>query len=329
MPRPTYELAHCVVCGHAEAYVVADAGDIRAEVEALWAFHERRLRPDTPTAHLLDRVAFSEHPALRIVRCRDCGLVYRNPVERARELTEIYARDATHPDVLRALHETQLAAQGAQAKRLRRVLGRSGSGLEVGSYVGAFLRAAQAEGLQMEGLDVNPGVNAFTRSLGFTVHDGDLTSFDTTRRFDAIAVWNTFDQLAEPRRTLSAAHTLLRPGGVLALRVPNGAVYAALRQRLAHGSTSARTIMALNNLLGFPYRTGFSPESLTRLLGETGFDVIDVRGDVLVPTADEWTRRWARVEETAVKWLLGVVARRSPRWAPWFEMYARRRVQTI
>jgi len=328
MAPAAYQLAHCVVCGHADADVLADADDVRAEMEELWAFHERRIRAGTPPRRLLDRVAFSERPALQIVRCRECGLVYRNPVERAHELTEIYARDDVSPDLLRALHDTQLGAVRAQAARLRRAIGRGGSGLEVGSYVGAFLRAARDEGLAVEGVDVNAAANDFARSLGLTVHDGDLVAFDRSRRFDAIAIWNTFDQLAEPRAALAAAHELLRPHGVLAIRVPNGAAYAALRDRLETGSPIARrvarAVLAFNNLLGFPYRAGFSPTSLGRLLGETGFEVFGVHGDVLVPTADEWTRRWARVEERVVKRVLAVAARRDPGHAPWFEVYARR-----
>ena len=61
-----------------------------------------------------------------------------------------------------------------------------------------------------------------------------------------------------------------------------------------------------------------------KLLGETGFRVEHVRGDVLVPIADEWTRPWARREEAVVKRLTGTVVRRRPRWAPWIEVYARR-----
>jgi hypothetical protein len=106
------------------------------------------------------------------------------------------------------------------------------------------------------------------------------------------------------------------------VRVPNGAFYARF-VRDASGKASApgplaRLLLAHNNLLGFPYRHGFTPSSLTRLVQDCGFEVIRVRGDALVPTADRWTRSWARIEERIVK---------SPalRWlAPWFEIYARR-----
>ena len=318
--KPAYELTRCAVCGAAESEEIADADAVRREVELLWAFHGKRLRPATPPERLMDRVAFSEHPPFRLVACARCGLVYRNPIERTHELNEIYAAAAPAPELLRALYDAQRRAYRAQAGRLLRALGRRGTGLEVGSYVGAFLSAARDVGLQVEGLDVNPNVNRFARDLGFTVHDGDLESFDAGRTFDAVAIWNTFDQLPDPRAALHAAWRLLRDGGVLAIRVPNGAFYRAHRT----GGRMARLALAHNNLLTFPYRYGFTVDALSRLLADVGFAVRHVEGDVLVPIADEWTRRWAAVEERVVKRVLGALTRHRPRSAPWFELYAER-----
>jgi len=308
----SYELSHCIVCGHADAELVADVEDIRREVEVLWAFHEKRLRVGTPVPRLRDRVAFSQDPPWRLVACRECGLLYRNPAERAFEVAAIYERDCPARELLQALHDTQRASYRTQARRLRRHVPRDAAVLEVGSYVGAFLAAARDEGLTASGVDINPAVNEFTRSLGFQVSDGELpTTGDAP--VDAIAIWNTFDQLSDPRGVMTAAVARLEPGGVLAIRVPNGAYYRR------HRGDAAR--LAHNNLLTFPYRWGFTPRSLRMLLESAGLRTVATIGDVLVPTADEWTRRWARVEERLVK--LGIrMAGRSPDSRPWFEVYA-------
>ena len=323
---PAYELTACIACGSRESIEIADAESVRDEVESLWAFHGKRLLPSTPPERLTDRIAFSEHPPFRLVECARCGLVYRNPIERPRELESIYADNAPSRELLQSLHDTQLPAYRAQARRLLDVLGRRGAGIEVGSYVGGFLAAARELGLTFEGLDVNAEANRFTRSLGFTVHDGDLESLVSERQMDAVAIWNTFDQLPDPRAAANAAWKLLRPGGVLAVRVPNGEFYAQLRRSAARRFTGATARMALahNNLLTFPYRYGFTVRSLTSLLTRVGFDVARVEGDVLVPIADEWTRGWAALEERLLKLSLGFVARRNPRWAPWIEVYATR-----
>jgi SAM-dependent methyltransferase len=323
----SYELARCIVCGGADAMELAGADDVRDEVEALWEYHGRRLRPETPPEHLMDRVAFSQRPPLRVVQCNECGFVYRNPIERPAELTQIYGDDAPTTAVMRALHATQRDSYVAQAQRLTSAAGRQGTGIEVGSYVGAFLAAARDEGWHFSGVDVNRSANAFTRSLGFDVFDGTIETLDEDRRADAVAIWNCLDQLPDPAMAIRASRRHLASGGLLAIRVPNGACYAALRPLLNTPlGAVARTVLAENNLLSFPYRYGFTPGSATRLLENCGYEVIDTVGDVLVPIADEWTRPWAALGERAIKGLGQAVARVSSGdrpLAPWFELYAR------
>lgn len=327
---PVYELARCAVCGSANSDEVANADDMRAEVETLWAFHTSRLEADTPPDHLTDRLAFSQHRPLRLVRCGECGLLYRNPVERPRELRAAYGDDTPPDEVLSMLHDTQRDAYRDQAKRLTREAGRVGRGLEVGSYVGGFLAAAGALGWQFEGVDVSESASAFTRALGLRVTVGTIEDLardpQLAHRFGAVAFWNCFDQLADPRSAVVAAKRLLAPNGVLAIRVPNGAFYAALRPLLrGPAAPAARLLLAHNNLLTFPYRFGFSPRSIARLLGDRGLRVQRIVGDVLVPIADRWTRRWAAAEERIIKTLLKPIARADGKvgLAPWIEVYAR------
>ena len=326
MSAPAYELSPCPACGAAGDEQVADADALREEVEALWAFHTARLDPATPPERLVDRVAFSQRAPIRLARCTACGLLFRNPKERARELHDTYAGEAPDEAVLRALFETQRDAYAAQARRLTETAGRTGRGLEVGSYVGGFLAAADALGWRFEGLDVNAAASRFARSLGHPVTEGDLESFADPGPFDAVAAWNCFDQLPDPRAAARRAHALLGPGGVLAVRVPNGAFYAAVRERLhGPGAPLARALLAHNNLLAFPYRHGFTPRSLRLLLERAGFTVERTYGDTLVPIADEWTQPWAAWEERVVKGALRLLAGDEAERAPWMEVYARKR----
>jgi SAM-dependent methyltransferase len=327
MSETSYELTSCIVCSSSDAQELVSADDAKDEIEQLWEYHQKRLEPDIPTSHLMDRVAFSQRAPLRLVRCDDCGLVYRNPVERATEVAEIYEEEGPDASVLRALHDTQRSAYDAQAARLTEIFGRRGTGIEVGSYVGAFLAAARDAGWQFTGVDVNAETNAFTRSLGFQVDDGTIESLDAERRADVVALWNCLDPLADPPSAVRSARTHLASGGMLAVRVPNGACYAAFQPLLGSPLAGvAREWLAQNNLLGFPYRYGFTPTALTRLVERNGMRVEQVVGDVLVPIADRWTKRWAAVEERIVKRVIGAGARisRGDRpLAPWFELYAR------
>ena len=319
-----YEISACPACGGSDHDSVAGREAVEREVEDLWAFHLRRLRPGVPPERLMDRVVFSQNPPLQVVACRRCGLVYRNPREKERALVEEYAGEETDPEVLGRLFGTQIGFCRGQAGRLARWSGSVTAGLEIGSYLGSFLAAAKERGWRFEGLDVNERATAFARGRGLDATVGSLATAAGKGRHDVVAIWNCFEQLPDPREAALAARRLLTPGGLLALRVPNGAFYARVR-RLLSGPLGgfARGLLAHNNLLGFPYRHGFSPGSLSALLEGAGFEVLAVHGDALVPVADEWTRRWARWEERLVKGALGAASPVAP--TPWFEAYARAR----
>lgn len=330
MTAPTYELTACPVCGHAPGDTLADRDAMRAEQERLWTFHDARLKVGVPIARLVDRVAFSQRPPLGLARCPVCTLVYRNPRERAIALRAAYADEQVDDETLRALHATQRDAYAAQADRLTETLGRAGRVLEVGSYAGGFLAAAAARGWTATGIDVNDAALAVARdateSLGgaVTAASGDLERFVAPAPFDAVAIWNCFEQLPEPRDAAARAAALLAPGGVLALRVPNGRFYAAMRAGLdGPASGVAERLLAHNNLLAFPYRHGFTTASLRRLLEPLGLEIVRTYGDALVPIADEWTKPWAAWEERLLKGTIRALAGDEAEWAPWIELYAR------
>ena len=298
---------------------LADREQIERELEWLWEFHLRRLKPGAPVDQLFDRAIFSLQPPLNVVECVVCGTVYRNPRELAEEVRETYEQEQPAEPALASLFTQQSEFYTPKVVRLTELAGGTGSVLEVGSYVGAFLRAAEDAGWTAQGLDVNAAASAFARSRGANVIECSLEEYRAGHEFDVVALWNCFDQLADPHAALDAAARLLRAGGLLAIRVPNGAAYAYLtRSRLP----MRRALLAWNNLASFPYQHGFTPASLKRLLQEHDYEVVDISMDTLVPISGSWTHPWAAREERILKWVMR--RWRTRRLAPWFEVYGRR-----
>lgn len=321
----TYELTQCPVCNSPDSAEIADRDAMRSEVERVWEFHERRLHGAVPPQFLLDRVAFSQSAPIRLAQCRECTHLFRNPRERAEALESAYDDSSPGEAVLRALFDTQRAAYQHQAARLTKIVGRSGKsgrGLEVGSYVGGFLAAARDAGWVFDGVDVSEGSSAFAARSGFSVTRGTIESVSTQTPYDVVAIWNTFEQLYDSRSAIAAARRLLRPRGSLVVRIPNGDFYLRWRKRLSGAAAGiAERVLIHNNLLSFPYRQGFTERSLARLMHGGGFEVEQVHGDTLVPIADRFTTLYGVIEERAVK----AVERLAQRgWeAPWVEVYAR------
>lgn len=306
------ELAVCPVCKATDFSKLADGDAVREQVEALWAFHTRRLEPGAPTQQLFDRAVFSQPHPVNIVSCNRCGTVLRNPRETDRSLVELYATEEPPTAVLDQLYDEQKRFFRPRVQRLERMLGRTGRVLEVASYIGGFLSAAAERGWDATGVDVNENTNAFAQQKGCRIVTGTIEDVDDVQSYDVVCFWNVFDQLPEPERALHQARALLRPHGIVSLRVPNGAFYARMLGRT--------NLLAQNNLLAFPYRHGFTTTALHTLLGNTGFEIRKIRGDTLVPTAGSWTKPWAAVEERVVKAMTRALLPRSR--APWLELYA-------
>lgn len=294
---------------------------IQQEVERVWLFHARRLRHPVPPDFFVDRLIFSQSPPLRLMSCGECTHLYRNPRERTDAVRRVYSETATEASVYEALFENQRVSYRAQVRRLLDYSPAVRRGLEVGSYTGGFLAAARDAGLAFTGIDVNASVAEFAARKRLRIQTCSIEEVSATTLFDAITIWNTFEQLPDVRAAILAARRLIRRGGVLTLRVPNSSFYLRWRRRLNGPlATWAERVLVHNNLLGFPYREGFTQRSLLRLLDSGGFTVGRVYGDTLFPIADKWTTPSGAIDEWLTKKLQHTV---QHGWsAPWVEVYA-------
>jgi SAM-dependent methyltransferase len=317
----SYDLKGCPVCGSGDSTETADRGAIEREVECIWEFHARRLRQPTPPEFLADRLVFSLDPPVRLVSCSTCSHLYRNPREDASALERTYAESAPQRLVMETLFRNQRNAFRARVDRIRKTGVKIDRGLEVGCYVGAFLSSAADAGLRFEGIDVNADVAGFARARNLPAQTGTLGNFCASPPYDAIVIWNTFEQLPDVRVAAAASRGLLREGGLFVVRVPNGDFYRRWRQRLGgRASPIAERFLAHNNLLGFPYRQGFTESSARRLLESSGFRIIGTIGDTLFPISDSWTTTAGALDERLTKMVERVIHRD---WeSPWIEVYS-------
>ena len=106
----------CPACAGHEAEHVAGQAALLEELESLWAFRTRRLRPGVPVERLVDRLVFTQPPPCAVLRCRACGTLRRDPAERGVE--RAYARDPTGAAAVPHIFSRGRAFQRARVRRL-------------------------------------------------------------------------------------------------------------------------------------------------------------------------------------------------------------------
>lgn len=267
----------CPTCGCSEYRVVATVEQLENEKQ----FRDRLFRrewPDVPNSMLNDLTVFTNSYPARLVECRDCGLVCRDPRFSPQASIQAYASDDYSDIWLESTFSEYYDSYARRMPELKRVVGEQALILEVGSYVGGFLAAARDNGWVAQGVDVGQKVSEFSRAKTLNVFTGTL--FDArlaSATFDAVFVWVCFDQLSEPLQVLNEIHRILRPSGWLFLQIPNGDFIKSM-EPLARGPMRApvKKALAYTGMAGFPYQLGYTPAVLFNLLPRNGFRNVTV-----------------------------------------------------
>lgn len=208
-----------------------------------------------------------------LVECAGCRLVRIDPTLHGDALARYYAPEyfgrgdaKFHPLLERFIR--LLTARRARA--LLRHLGESPSPsprpprvLDIGCGRGALLGQFHALGCECHGVE-RTDFPLTHLGPGLHLHRGRLESLEfPAGYFDVVVLWHVLEHLSHPMQTLACARHLLRPGGVLAVAVPN---FASLQAGLFGASWFHLDLP--RHLFHFPLAT------LRRCLEETGFEVV-------------------------------------------------------
>ncbi len=296
-------VSECVCCGAQQFSVLVSRAQLTTEKNFGRQFFCGFVAPDTPDYMLQDRIVFTNDYDARLIACVRCGLVARDPRFTPLEAEVAYANDQYHPAWLEAAFQSYRRAFAEQMPAIIVRIGSRARVLELGSYVGGFLAAARDFGLDAQGVDVGTCVGEFKRAKGLRVRTGTLASahFDTNA-FDAVCVWNCFDQLPAPWPMLTELKRVLCKDGWLMLRVPNGE-FITLVQRVLPCPRAKFKLLAHTGTLAFPYQFGYTPRVLRRMLAQAGFRDVRVRNDLFIIRGNESSRMSSQLAKAETRYL--------------------------
>lgn len=311
----------CPVCGSGAFDPAVSADDIAREIRRRERFVLRGLGRKPSAAEAKDLTDFMHGFAAPVRACRGCGLLTR--AERRVCDADSYSEDPNDPDVMRQLFPRYARAFRNKAPGFRELLRPGADVLEIGSHLGAFLQVAEEWNWTAVGLDVGADTSAFARARGFDVRR-EMAEETRLRAgsFDAVFVWNCFEQIPDPASTLRAAYGLLKPRGIMVVRVPNARFYLERR-------SEDHAALAWNNLLGFPYLHGYAEHHVNRIARRHGFEFVRGFDSELVtmpfPDLTEEIRSAQRTaSRTSARRSVETTARSGELTGPWIEMAYRR-----
>ncbi|HVW10878.1 MAG TPA: methyltransferase domain-containing protein [Bryobacteraceae bacterium] len=247
------------------------------ENEIRESFVTERLGHRAEDPESMDLTKFMHGGPGRLLRCSCCGLLSREEETRAH-----YEDDLYDPALMKHLYPRYVRGFESKREIYRPLLRHHAEVLEVGSHLGAFLQTAEEWGWRPTGLDIGAATSQFARQQGGRVKRVSLDDYSPRlRKPEAIFIWNCFEQLEDPGATLRRVRGMLDRHGFVVVRVPNADFY--LREReLDRNRNTARRLLGYNNLLGFPYRFGYSRASLGRVLEQSGFTPVSVHDSGLL-----------------------------------------------
>jgi 2-polyprenyl-3-methyl-5-hydroxy-6-metoxy-1,4-benzoquinol methylase len=225
---------------------------------------------------------------LTVRRCGECGVAKGQLTNDPQDVPDARAI-ATSPDHFSFVTENYDSLVNENSVLLRnrmstydRVLGKSpATWLEVGPGSGAFGEALVRYGSYWLGVEIEPEMAKRSIGLGQNVIEANFSELtpsslanpemvDENGGFDVVYSTQVMEHVPNPEPFLRTALSVLRPGGIVHIDVPNHNGLTGTIRKMNKWSSGYGEIVPPHHMLAY------DKTALTRLLKRNGFEVVDV-----------------------------------------------------
>ena len=152
--------------------------------------------------------------------------------------------------------------------------------LEIGCGPGWMVQAFTKLGVKATGIEINEELVRTASALGADVKQADICHVSPTDfpACDVVCASQTLEHIFTPRLALWKMSSLLQPGGIIHIDVPNADSWGARVRRVYHGRYRWGVISLPH------HQIGYYPDSLRKLFSDTGLETLKI---LERPTDDE------------------------------------------
>lgn len=204
--------------------------------------------------------------------------------------------------------------------------------LDIGCGAGEFALLSRNLGWTCSGIELSRQAAEVVARQGITILSSDWLDesrgpVDDAGQFDVITLINVLDSMWDPIGVLRRVHQMLKPGGMVVIRVPNATFHLAIRGVLNLLNAQRQQVYHLYI---------YSPSTLENLLSAVGLTKLSVRnsktgctpGCAPVKGAEQPLRRLIWTAGGLSLWFMAQsmywLTRKKAVWAPSFELVATR-----
>ena len=215
-----------------------------------------------------------------LLRCQDCQFLFLDQATLAEQQASYHAQSeqGVDADLLVRLknkypkdHHDKRALYVRIAKRVLGWYGETVRVLDVGASGGFFLHAVEAAGAMAANLETNEVSPTYVQLtsdyFGYDGGVGNIERYAPGKKYDLVTMFDVLEHVDDFEAALLNIHGLLRPGGRLLLKLPNGN-FAYLKYRLAHLFGRARQIPLYLHLRPGGHLNYWNKSNIARIEGE-------------------------------------------------------------
>lgn len=217
-------------------------------------------------------------------KCPKCGLIFDNPRPTQKLIWEHYSQQGKYDHWI----DSDKAFQKYWDSYLKKLLKYSKNGelLDIGAGIGMFLSKAK-DHFNVTGTEVSDeGIAVAKERYGLDFVKGELESLDfDSKKFDVITMSQILEHVPYPGKTLDFLKSILKPGGVIYISVPNESAFS-FRMILA-GVFSMIGLKRFKDFTAGGFRkleigvldeihlSHFSEKNLKTVLKDKGFEILE------------------------------------------------------